>query len=116
MTAEILEDYQHPEIKFPQTKRLVQLDVFIPSQSLAFEYQGEQHYQDIGIFQPSRVYQQQDQQKRALCEKYGIKLIEVPYWWNRTQEGLQDIIRQAKQEPITAHATSSTAHIPTEIM
>src|SRR5690348_11580458 len=35
---EIVEDFQHPEINYPGTHRPMQLDVFIPSLSLAFEY------------------------------------------------------------------------------
>ena len=70
----------------------MQLDVFIPSRSLAFEYQGKQHYEEVGVFSPLRTYQQRDEEKRSLCAANNIKLIEVPYWWNRTQESLEDII------------------------
>ena len=70
----------------------MQLDVFIPSRSLAFEYQGQQHYEDVGGFSPTKTYQQRDEEKRALCAANNIKLIEVPYWWNRTQESLQEMI------------------------
>ena len=70
----------------------MQLDVFIPSRSLAFEYQGKQHYEEVGIFSPTKTYQQRDEEKRILCAANNIKLIEVPYWWNRTHESLQEII------------------------
>ena len=72
----------------------MELDVFIPSLSLAFEYQGKQHYQEVGVFNPSRTYQQRDEEKRILCASNNIKLIEVPYWWNRTQESLREMINK----------------------
>ena len=76
----------------PTTNRPLQLDVFIPSKSLAFEYQGIQHYQEVGVFNPSKSYQQRDEEKRNLCDSNNIKLIEVPYWWNRTAESLHEMI------------------------
>ena len=85
----------HPKVMLPSSNRPMQLDVFIPSKSIAFEYQGKQHYEDIGVFSPSKTYQKRDEEKRTLCASNNIKLIEVPYWWNRSQESLQEIIKPA---------------------
>ena len=82
----------HPKAVFPASQRPMQLDVFIPSKSLAFEYQGKQHYEEVGVFSSTKHYQQRDEEKRILCAANNIKLIEVPYWWNRTQESLQETI------------------------
>lgn len=53
----------------------MELDIWIPSLSLAFEYQGEQHYHDLGaIFGRSgslSLYQERDVQKRITCENTG---------------------------------------------
>jgi hypothetical protein len=70
------------------------LDAFIPSKSIAFEFHGRQHFQNIGVFQPAKIYQERDSKKRILCTKNNIKLIEIPYWWNRTQEELEMFINQ----------------------
>mmetsp|Transcript_9533 Transcript_9533/g.13130 ORF Transcript_9533/g.13130 Transcript_9533/m.13130 type:complete len:363 (+) Transcript_9533:2-1090(+) len=88
---EILEDFLHPEMS---SKRPLQLDAFLPSRSLAFEYQGQQHFQDIHVFQSKRAYRERDQEKRIQCAKHNITLIEVPYWWDRTQKGLERIIQE----------------------
>lgn len=79
----------------------IELDVYVPSYRLAFEYQGMysslvfihwnegiQHFR-IVYNQDNKELQDQlsrDQEKRILCEKAGITLIEVPYWWDE-QEG-----------------------------
>ena len=75
----------------------MQLDVFIPSKSLAFEYQGQQHYQDVGILGSSNIYRQRDNEKKIFCEANNIKLVEVPYWWNRTQSSLKNMIQPGQQ-------------------
>ena len=79
----------HPKVS---SQRNLQLDAFIPSRSLAIEYQGKQHFEDLHVFQPSKIYQQRDELKRTLCEENNIKLVEVPYWWDGTQKSLEEMI------------------------
>mmetsp|Transcript_11394 Transcript_11394/g.15806 ORF Transcript_11394/g.15806 Transcript_11394/m.15806 type:complete len:103 (+) Transcript_11394:1-309(+) len=79
----------------------MQLDVFIPSLSLAFEYQGQQHYQDISVFSPQIRYQGRDDQKKQACLQHNITLVEVPYWWDHKPESLAASIKQARPELLT---------------
>ncbi len=37
-------NYSHPDLLFEKSKALMELDIFLPSLSLAFEIQGAQHY------------------------------------------------------------------------
>jgi hypothetical protein len=68
-----MEDYYHPDLKFPNTGKLMQLDVFIPSISVALEYQGIQHYKDMFIFgAQAKDYQARDQMKRIACQEASI--------------------------------------------
>ena len=49
---------------------------------VCIEYQGEQHYMSIVAFGGDERFESQkmhDDIKRAFCEEYGIKLIEIPY-------------------------------------
>ena len=58
------------------------LDVFIPSKNIAFEYQGQQHYQPIEIFGGKEHFekqQQNDANKKRICEENNIILIEWKY-------------------------------------
>jgi hypothetical protein len=36
--SEIVEDFAHPDITMPKSSRPLQLDIFLPKLSLAFEY------------------------------------------------------------------------------
>mmetsp|Transcript_23095 Transcript_23095/g.32216 ORF Transcript_23095/g.32216 Transcript_23095/m.32216 type:complete len:376 (+) Transcript_23095:2-1129(+) len=76
----------------------MQLDVFIPSLSLAFEYQGQQHYHDLHYFAPQRQYQERDLEKKAACDRANITLVQVPYWWNRTESSLASTIKKIRPE------------------
>jgi len=61
------------------------LDIFIPSINLGLEYQGEQHYSPLEFFggQSGLADRQRlDENKRKLCAKNGVRLIE----WEFTKE------------------------------
>lgn len=45
---------------------------------------GMQHYREA--FNKSLEEQKErDSQRRSECQKAGITLIEVPYWWNESE-------------------------------
>lgn len=57
-------------------------DIFIPSLNIAIEYQGIQHYEVVDIFGGLEGLQkriQLDKQKRLICKKNNIDLIEWKY-------------------------------------
>eukprot|EP01125_Pyxidicula_operculata_P020286 TRINITY_DN7472_c0_g1_i1.p1 TRINITY_DN7472_c0_g1~~TRINITY_DN7472_c0_g1_i1.p1 ORF type:complete len:592 (-),score=76.57 TRINITY_DN7472_c0_g1_i1:48-1700(-) len=77
---EIIEDHLH---YFSDERKSVELDVWIPSLKLAFEYQGEQHFHMVRSKSLTlESYQARDKLKRELCDSEGITLVDVPYWWN----------------------------------
>ncbi len=49
-STEIKEDFNHPSLLFTNSNRPMQLDVFLPSLAMAFEYQGAQHFRDLFFF------------------------------------------------------------------
>lgn len=69
----------------------MELDIFIPSLKLAFEYQGIQHFKDENFLErkmKTKVRYEKDREKKKACQKYGITLVEVPFWWDGTKESL----------------------------
>ncbi|KAF2072033.1 hypothetical protein CYY_006644 [Polysphondylium violaceum] len=88
-STEIHEDYRHESLKFEALSNFpFHLDFFLPAFSLAFEYQGKQHYQDTAAFGQTLIYQTRDKEKRQICAKNNIQIIEIPYWWNNQIDSL----------------------------
>ena len=46
----------------------MELDIFIPELSLALEYQGQQHYVDVGVFTPHAKREGMDKEKYEACQ------------------------------------------------
>jgi hypothetical protein len=97
--------YKHPDMRFT-SKVPVELDIFVPSFKLAFEYQGQQHYQptDGSMMQVTvpEVQQQLDKQKLWLCKSHGITLIAIPYWWDRTLASLAATVHMHRPDLVSS--------------
>ena len=77
------------------------MDIFLPNEQLAFEYQGEQHYHDkysMGSLWRQQI--QRDKEKKELCKQNGITLIEIPYWWDKQLSTLISTIYQQRKDLI----------------
>jgi thiol-disulfide isomerase/thioredoxin len=65
----------------PQGNKM-ELDGYCNKLGVAFEYQGDQHYNYNRMFHKTRSFDQQktyDELKRKKCEENSIHLIEIPY-------------------------------------
>lgn len=78
---EVIENYQHPKLRSAM-EREMELDIFIPTLSLAFEYQGEQHYDEYPTFATLLKYQENDQRKGEMSRDVGVRLIYIPFWYD----------------------------------
>lgn len=81
-TFRIVKAY-YPDAKFQYQAPFLRgqrLDIFIPSKSVAIEYQGKQHYEAVGFFGGREGYRsnrERDDRKRRLCKANGMKVV---YW------------------------------------
>jgi hypothetical protein len=94
-----VENYKHPKVVH-STGFPIELDIFIEDLKLAIEYQGAQHYKPLYWASDFTSQTMKDSEKKIICKKHGITLIEVPYWWDRTPESLALAIHQARPELI----------------
>lgn len=70
------------------------LDIFVPSKSLAFEYQGMQHFEPVEYFGGEEAFKQnteRDKLKKHKCRTNGIRLIEWRY-----DEPITHVVLKAK--------------------
>jgi hypothetical protein len=92
---EIQWNFKHSEIRFSQTQRSMELDIFISSLRLAIEYQGEQHFFPVsswgGIPALNRL-RQRDEEKRKACKTHEINLVEVSYDWDGSEGSVIEIL------------------------
>lgn len=98
---EIFYNYRHPNIINPKTNYPLELDCYIESLKIAFEFQGIQHNEKIERFfhkkdKGNRSFKAsifRDKFKKQKCKELGIKLIEVDQnTWDFTVSGLKKII------------------------
>ena len=77
------------------------MDIFLPNEQLAFEYQGEHHYHDLySMGSLWRQQRQRDKEKKEICKQNGITLIEIPYWWDKQLSSLIATIHQQRKDLI----------------
>ncbi len=75
-------------LKNPETGRNLELDGYNEELKLAFEYDGEQHYEPkFNMTQEDLIKRQElDRLKNRLCKENNITLIRIPYWENKNLE------------------------------
>jgi hypothetical protein len=79
-------------------------DFYLPKLNVAIEYDGEQHFKPIEYFGGESEFIQRvrhDRDKDEIAERYGIKVIRIPYW-------LKDIPKHLDAE-IVVHQVGSEA-------
>lgn len=54
--------------------------VYLNGQMVLLEFQGEQHYKSIEVFDSLKTQKQRDEKKKEYCLINNIPLIEIPYW------------------------------------
>ena len=87
----LIEDYFDPVLQEMSVQ--VYFDIFIPALFKVFEYNGEQHFDDIPSgFSSIETYQSKDIEKRDAAKLVGIEVIDVPFWWDYSLASLRRTI------------------------
>lgn len=93
----ILFNYRHPGLLFPSTEPM-ELDIFLPDFNLALEYQGHQHFTWSYLIGSPSAIQERDAKKKEACERNGITLVAIPFWWNTQLGPLLATLLQSKPD------------------
>ena len=73
------------------------LDIYIPEYKIGIEYQGIQHYEEVGVFSGMdglMETQKRDKIKKEKCESNGVTLIEWIYTDKVEEQKLINILKQ----------------------
>ena len=93
----VIESYYHPQLLFINDMTKMELDIFIPSLNIAFEYQGEHHYDDLPAMSSYLEHQiHRDQMKAQLSNQLQIKIVSIPYWWDQSLNSMLHAINLSK--------------------
>jgi len=97
---DVLLNYRHPHLFYRSKSQPMEIDLYIPAYSLAFEYHGEQHFQWSYKYGSEEKQKLRDSEKREMCEKFGLTLIEIPFWWNQTTRSLMQTVHKHRPDLI----------------
>jgi hypothetical protein len=115
---DVFVDFRRKDLVYPGTLREMELDIFVPFHSLAFEYQGRQHYFQHFMYGSPQEQQTRDKLKKDVCERSGITLIEIPFWWDEQQPSLLATIKKYRPElvPQTVDALPISEEMPEKFL
>lgn len=74
----------------------LELDFFVPNESLAFEFDGQQHFKEVPHFHREdgsfARQQSRDAEKERLCKQQAVRLIRIKYDDNISLESIRSLI------------------------
>lgn len=90
-SVQIKYNYKHPVLKFQESGRKVEIDLFFEKINIGIEVQGAQHYREAWGGQDELTnIKNRDKEKRVLFEKSGLKVFEIrqtkmPMSWDKLE-------------------------------
>jgi hypothetical protein len=85
-------NHKFADIRFPRSRKPIEIDIYLADLGLGVEYQGEQHYRPVEWYGGREKHEAQtkrDRVKRDLFARDGRRLVEISYWWDRTLPGMK---------------------------
>lgn len=82
LSSDIFIEYKHPDLVFTGSNAKMELDLYVPTKSLALEYNGSQHYHTNTVYNGGGLdmQQQRDELKHQACKNAGITLIHILFF------------------------------------
>jgi hypothetical protein len=77
----------------------LELDIYLPEEGLALEYQGQQHFHPVkawGGEEALRAVQARDARKAALCAERAVTLVAIDYTEPLSEGYVAERVREAK--------------------
>jgi len=96
--AEERVNYRHHLLSYLQSGNPMELDIFLPQLSLGIEYQGVHHFHWNSRYGDSSAQKCKDEERRWRAVQHGLTLLEVPYWWDHSQETIVSMIRDHRPD------------------
>jgi hypothetical protein len=100
--ADFVEDTRQAVLSAVGIDSSLDVDVFLPSCALAFEYDGLFHFNDVDAVGRSAQKATRDSERRLMCSRHGITLISIPYWWDGKLDSLANTIHQVRPDLVPA--------------
>jgi hypothetical protein len=72
---------------------MLTIKIYLPTLSIALEYQGETHFYSSHVFGRASDRQKADELKRQFAAKVGITLIPIPFWWDKLPASLASTLQ-----------------------
>lgn len=101
-------NFKHPRILREKTNNPIEYDFFIPSKSIAIEYQGEFHYSSVFKGRSLVSQQERDKEKKQKSIENKITLIEIPFWWDKSRDQLIVTIQNARNDALREYTIDSS--------
>jgi hypothetical protein len=83
----------------------LELDIYVPTSRLAFEYQGQQHFHPVPAWGGQRALEEvraRDARKAKTCREMGVRLVTVDYTEPLTEDYVRSLIGASIQEQESA--------------
>ena len=94
----------------------MEIDIYLPKYSLAFEYQGEHHFAIPSFLRNEKIMEdikKKDEEKIESCRKEQITLIIIPFWWKKNKNDLIATIHHFNPKIILPNKKNNSGNLIT---
>lgn len=105
-------DFKSPELVYPKSKRRMELHAIVAGLSLAFDYQGHEHFEHKYMSEEPSSAAKRDRERAEVCRMANITLVPVPHWWDMQEPSLIATILKHRPDLAAKHLDPKRAGEP----